>query len=209
MEAQQLAQYFSLSPEQIAKFAQLPELYAHWNAQINVISRQDVDNLIEKHVLHSLAIAKVQDFKPGAAVLNVGTGGGFPGIPLAILFPKTEFLLTDSIGKKIKVVTEVAAALGLDNVTAQHIRSEQVRQEFDFVVSRAVAPLGQLLDWTQGRIVRNNFHELKNGLLCLKGGDLSDEIKQSGAKSVRKWEISTFFPHPFFETKQVLYVPYR
>jgi 16S rRNA (guanine527-N7)-methyltransferase len=204
-----LLTYFpDLTTTQQAQFAALPELYAVWNAQINVISRQDVDNLMERHVLHALALAKVQPFANGSLILDVGTGGGFPGIPLAILFPKASFVLVDSIGKKIKVVQEVAQALCLQNVQAEHKRAEQVDVLFDFAVSRAVAPLATLIAWTRKNVARNHFHTLQNGLLCLKGGDLTQEITDSQAKGVREWDIATLFPQPYFETKKVVYVPY-
>ncbi len=208
MVADLLPYFPDLTPQQQTHFAALPELYRHWNAQINVISRQDVDNLLERHVLHSLAIAQVQRFAPGSTVLDVGTGGGFPGIPLAILHPQVEFHLVDSIGKKIKVVQEVAAALGLQNVQAYHKRAEQVDVLFDFAVSRAVAPLAELIGWTRHNVSRNRFHDLPNGLICLKGGDLADEINQSRAKNVKVWDIARFYPQPFFETKKVVFVPY-
>jgi 16S rRNA (guanine527-N7)-methyltransferase len=209
MSAELLSYFPALSPAQLALFAQLPDLYRHWNAQINVISRQDVDNLMERHVLHSLAIAKVQPFANGATILDVGTGGGFPGIPLAIMYPEVEFHLVDSIGKKIKVVQEVAAALGLKNVQAYHKRAEQVDVLFDFAVSRAVAPLAELISWTKHNAARNSFHTLANGLICLKGGDLTEELNQSGAKGVLVKNIADFYQHPFFETKKVVYAPYR
>jgi 16S rRNA (guanine527-N7)-methyltransferase len=204
----ELLTYFpALSATQQAHFAALPDLYRTWNAQINVISRQDVDNLLERHVLHSLAIAKVQPFAKGSVILDIGTGGGFPGIPLAILHPGVEFHLVDSIGKKIKVVQEVASALGLTNITAYHKRAEQVDVSFDFAVTRAVAPLGELIGWCKHNVARNRFHDLPNGLLCLKGGDLQEEINLSGARGVKTWNIADFYPQPFFETKKVLLAP--
>jgi 16S rRNA (guanine527-N7)-methyltransferase len=208
MSADVLTYFPTLTPAQQAHFAALPELYRTWNAQINVISRQDVDNLIERHVLHSMAIAKVQTFANGSVIVDVGTGGGFPGIPLAILYPQVEFHLVDSIGKKIKVVQEVIDALGLQNVAAYHKRAEQLDVLFDFVVTRAVAPLGELMGWTRKNVSRNRFHDRPNGILCLKGGDLAEEIKLSGAKNVQQITISDFYPQPFFETKKVVYAPY-
>ncbi len=204
--------YFpDLSAGQQAKFAQLPELYTDWNAKINVISRQDVDNLEERHVLHSLAIAKVLAFKPGARVFDLGTGGGFPGIPLAIFFPETEFFLSDGTGKKIQVVQEVAKALGLSNVTAQQVRAEDVKPagQFDFVVTRGVAPLDQLMNWTQ-RLLRNkHIHAYPNGLLALKGGNLKPEIKALPGKASEYTEIfpiREMFREAFFDEKVVVYV---
>lgn len=202
-----IEKYFPrLTDTQKQQFAQLGELYATWNAQINVISRADIDNLYEKHILHSLAIAKVVDFKDFTEILDVGTGGGFPGIPLAILFPNCQFLLVDSIGKKIKVVNEVATALGLENIRAEQMRAELVEGEFDFVVSRAVTRLLPFYGWVKGKININNYNKLKNGILYLKGGDLKEELKELGKKS-RVFELSDYFTEEFFETKMVVYVP--
>jgi 16S rRNA (guanine527-N7)-methyltransferase len=173
-----IQQYFkNLSEKQIKQFDQLYDLYSFWNAQINVISRKDIEELYERHILHSLGIAKFISFKPGEKVLDVGTGGGFPGIPLAILFPETQFHLVDSIGKKIKVVTEVASALGLDNVKASHSRAEQIEGKFDFVVSRAVTRLIEFYPWVQGKFNKDSKNAIANGILYLKGGDLTEEIK--------------------------------
>jgi len=194
-----------LSPEQIQQFEQLGELYPFWNAQINVISRKDIDMLYLHHILHSLAIAKVITFLPGEKVLDVGTGGGFPGIPLAILFPETQFHLVDSIGKKIKVVNEVAKALGLKNVKASHMRAEQVNDQFDFVVSRAVTQLKDFYPWIRNKIKRGGKNTLANGVLYLKGGDLEEEITNSGIRDINKYRISKFFSQEFFLTKFVLY----
>ena len=201
-----IERYFpDLSPEQKAQFAQLPALYEHWNAQINVISRKDTDHFLERHVLHSLAIAKIQSFLPGSSVLDIGTGGGFPGIPLAILFPEVEFHLVDSIGKKIKVVTEVANSLGLKNVRASHLRAEQIKERYDFIVSRAVTQMPVFLTWVKGKSKPKNFHEHKNGILFLKGGDLTEEL--AGLKyPIKRYPIADFFKEDFFETKQVVYV---
>jgi 16S rRNA (guanine527-N7)-methyltransferase len=202
-----IEKYFPrLTDKQKQQFAQLGELYTTWNAQINVISRADIDNLYEKHILHSLAIAKVVDFKDFTEILDVGTGGGFPGIPLAILYPNCQFLLVDSIGKKIKVVNEVATALGLENIKAEQMRAELVEGEFDFVVSRAVTRLLPFYGWVKGKININNYNKLKNGILYLKGGDLKEELKELGKKS-KVYELSNHFEEEFFETKMVVHVP--
>ncbi len=195
----------NLTERQRQQFAALPALYAEWNAQINVISRKDMDNFVVHHLLHSLAIAKVQPFKPMCDILDVGTGGGFPGIPLAILFPQTNFHLVDSIGKKIKVVQAVADALELANVRAEQTRAEQVRGEYDFVVSRAVTDLRQFVPWVRGRISRSNYHDLRNGILYLKGGDIAEELQPF--KKAKVYNISDYFDDPFFETKKVVYLP--
>ena len=202
-----IEKYFPrLTEKQKQQFTQLGELYATWNAQINVISRADIDNLYEKHILHSLAIAKIVDFKDFTEILDVGTGGGFPGIPLAILYPNCQFLLVDSIGKKIKVVNEIATALGLENIKAEQMRAELVEGEFDFVVSRAVTKLLPFYGWVKGKININNYNKLKNGILYLKGGDLKEELKELGKKS-RVFELSDYFTEEFFETKMVVHVP--
>lgn len=209
MEIAILEKYFpNLSDSQQAQFAQLGELYSFWNAQINVISRQDVENLYEKHVLHSLGIAKVQAFKPGTEVLDVGTGGGFPGIPLAILFPEVQFHLIDSIGKKIKVVNEVATALQLKNVQAQQIRAEDVNETYDFVVSRAVTHIKPFYGWVRNKLSTNHFHERKNGILYLKGGELDEELREL-AKPHKVYNLSDYFEEEFFESKKVVYVPFH
>jgi len=182
-------------------------LYKFWNAQINVISRKDIDELYIKHVLHSLGIAKVQSFKPGSKVLDVGTGGGFPGIPLAILFPETNFYLVDSIGKKIKVVKEVAEALGLKNVKAEQIRAENVKGEFDFIVSRAVTKMDDFVAWTRKKIAKKQRHEIKNGILYLKGGDLTDELASFPKATL--YDLTDFFKEEFFETKKVVHIPLK
>ncbi|WPU92543.1 16S rRNA (guanine(527)-N(7))-methyltransferase RsmG [Mucilaginibacter sabulilitoris] len=198
--------YFPLlTTKQHAQIEQLPQLYDLWNSQINVISRKDIDLLYERHVLHSMGIAKVMPFLPGENVLDVGTGGGFPGIPLAILFPQTEFHLVDSIGKKIKVVQEVAKALGLTNVKATHERAEQIDEKFDFVVSRAVTQLKDFYPWVRGKFKKESKNALANGILYLKGGDLELEIKESGLK-VQQYYLKDYFTEEFFETKQVIYV---
>jgi 16S rRNA (guanine527-N7)-methyltransferase len=199
--------YFpDLTDEQRSKFGQMEDLYQYWNARVNVISRQDIDTLYERHVLHSLGIAKVQAFKPGTNLLDVGTGGGFPGLPLAILFPETQFHLVDSIGKKIRVVQEIATALKLDNVRAEQIRAERLDDSYEFVVSRAVTRITPFVSWVKKNISRNSFHELRNGILYLKGGDLAEELADLNQKS-RIYELSDYFKEDFFETKKVLYVP--
>ncbi|MDZ7900879.1 MAG: 16S rRNA (guanine(527)-N(7))-methyltransferase RsmG [Arcicella sp.] len=202
-----IEKYFpQLTEQQKQQFVQLGELYIHWNAQINLISRTDMENLYEKHILHSLAIAKVVNFKDFTEILDVGTGGGFPGIPLAILFPFCQFHLVDSIGKKIKVVNEVATALGLTNVRAEQMRAEQVQGEYDFIVSRAVTRLLPFYGWVKGKININNYNSVRNGILYLKGGDLKEEIKELGKKA-RIYELSDYFTEEFFETKKIVHVP--
>lgn len=203
-----IEKYFGgLTPEQEKQFLLLGELYADWNQKINVISRKDLDMLYEKHVLHSLAIAAVCNFNPAARVLDIGTGGGFPGIPLAIFFPEVNFLLADSIGKKIKVVQAVAEALDLKNVTAVQTRVEDLKgQKFHFAVSRAVAPLKELWQWAKPLIaVGKESEELANGLICLKGGDLNMEISESMVRP-RMTPVNEIFPEPYFEEKYLLYV---
>jgi len=201
-----ILKYFpDLSPVQQQQYQQLPELYNFWNNQINVISRKDIDLLLERHVLHSLGIAKVMPFLPGESVLDVGTGGGFPGLPLAILFPETQFYLVDSIGKKIKVVNEVATAIGLKNLKAEHARAEQMPGKFDFVVSRAVTQLKDFYPWVKGKFNKASKNKLPNGILYLKGGDLSQEIAESGLH-VKQYHLKDYFTDEFFETKQVIYV---
>lgn len=196
-----------LSEIQLKQFSMLEDLYIDWNAQINVISRKDIEALYVKHVLHSLGIAKVQPFLPGSKILDVGTGGGFPGIPLAIMFPETQFVLVDSIGKKIKVVEAVAEALGLQNVTAIHARAEKVQGEFDFIVSRAVTKMDDFVKWVRKKIRRKNNHLLKNGVLYLKGGDLSEELQNF--PSAKLYDLTDYFNDPFFETKKVVHVPIK
>ena len=201
-----LLKYFSdLSPTQRKQFEQLKEVYDEWNAQINVISRKDTENFYERHVLHSLAIAKVISFKDDSEILDIGTGGGFPGIPLAILFPKCQFVLVDSIGKKIKVVNEVAQALGLKNVKGIHERAENIDQQFDFIVSRAVTSMPSFLTWTKDKFKKKNLNDLSNGILYLKGGDLTEEMKEVN-KFYKITDIPSFFDEEFFETKKVVYV---
>jgi len=202
-----IQKYFKgLTDQQIAQFDQLYELYSFWNSQINVISRKDIDELYERHILHSLGIAKFCSFKAGERVLDVGTGGGFPGIPLAILFPEIHFHLVDSIGKKIKVVTEVATALGLKNVKASHLRAEQITDKYDFVVSRAVTRLIDFYPWVKGKFNKDSKNAIPNGILYLKGGDLKEEISESRLKA-ELYPLSDYFEEEFFETKFVVYIP--
>jgi 16S rRNA (guanine527-N7)-methyltransferase len=204
---EELLRYFpNLSPTARAQFEQLLPLYTEWNAQINVISRKDIEQLYIRHVIHSLAIHKFIQMAPGSRVLDIGTGGGFPGIPLAIMLPDVEFVLVDSVGKKIKVVQEVSQALGLTNVTAIHERAEKIKGPFDFVLSRAVAELKELLQWSNGKIARKQINALPNGLICLKGGDLTEEFKGLG-KSIESYPITGWFSEEFFETKKLVYVP--
>ncbi|MBA3664381.1 MAG: 16S rRNA (guanine(527)-N(7))-methyltransferase RsmG [Bacteroidetes bacterium] len=200
-----IQKYFpGLDATQTKKFEQLYDLYSHWNSQINVISRKDIDLLYERHILHSLGIAKVINFKAGTTILDVGTGGGFPGIPLAIMFPQCEFLLVDSIGKKIKVVNEVAEALDLNNVFGRQQRAEEVKERFHFVVSRAVTEFPAFYEWVKGKFLRENFNDLPNGILCLKGGDLKEEFGKFYDKA-KFYELKDFFEEEFFETKKVVY----
>jgi 16S rRNA (guanine527-N7)-methyltransferase len=194
-----------LTDKQRSLFYSLKSLYETWNAQINVISRKDTDNFYERHVLHSLAIAKIIAFKPGAKILDIGTGGGFPGIPLAILFPEAQFTLVDSIGKKIKVVNEIVKSLELRNVIGIHCRAEDIQDQFDFIVSRAVTAMPEFLKWTKGKFLSKNNGSLPNGVLYLKGGDLKEELQ--GLKGIKIYPIQTFFSTEFFETKAVVYVP--
>lgn len=204
-----LLKYFpELTERQREQFAALLPLYEDWNSKINVISRKDMANFYEHHVLHSLAIAKVQPFKTQADILDVGTGGGFPGIPLAIMFPHSNFHLVDSIGKKIKVVQSVAESLGLKNVRAEQIRAEQVQGDFDFIVSRAVTDLSQFTQWVRGKVSDIQYHHLRNGILYLKGGDLAEELSPF-KKKARTWDISDFFEEAYFQTKKVIYLPFH
>lgn len=207
MTADIVKKYFpDLTEKQLEQFELLFPLYKEWNEKINVISRKDIDNIMLHHVLHSLAIAKIVGFKPGTEILDVGTGGGFPGIPLAILFPECQFFLVDSIGKKIKVVEEIAKALGLLNVHAKHARAEDIDQDFEFVVSRAVTRITPFYYWIHKKISPNHFHPMRNGILYLKGGDLKEELEEFGKKH-KLYDLSTIFEEDFFETKKVLYVP--
>ena len=202
-----LKQFPNLSDVQKEQFAKLENLYQDWNAKINVISRKDIAELYTKHVLHSLAIAKVQKFEPGTYILDVGTGGGFPGIPLAILFPETRFYLIDVILKKINVVKAVAEALELKNVKAEQLRAENVKGDFDFIVSRAVTNMPDFVSWIKDKIKKQNKHELKNGILYLKGGDLSEELKDF--PKATEYNISELFSDEFFETKKVVHLPLK
>ncbi len=202
---QEIIKYFpNLTDVQKEQFAKLEALYIEWNAKINVISRKDIDELYTRHVLHSLGIAKVMDFKPGADVMDVGTGGGFPGIPLAILFPETNFYLIDVIAKKIKVVQEVANGLGLKNVKAEQKRAETVNRDFDFVVSRAVTNMPDFVKWVRGKIKKEQNHDLPNGILYLKGGDLTEELQVF--QKVTLYNLSDYFEGEFFETKKVVHL---
>lgn len=203
-----IQRYFTdFTPAQLHQFEQLGPLYTDWNARINVVSRKDIDSLYSRHVLHSLAIATTFSFEAGQKILDIGTGGGFPGIPLAIFFPETQFLLADSIRKKLTVVEEIAKAIGLTNVNTHWGRVEEIREKnsFDFAVSRAVAPLGDLWRWAKPLIRRGREGEYKNGLVCLKGGDLHQEISDSGCKPMI-WDIHDFFPEDMFLEKYMLYV---
>ena len=198
--------YFpELTEKQIEQFTDLQQLYQHWNAQINVISRKNMDTLYTNHILHSLAIAKVIQFEKGTKILDIGTGGGFPGIPLAILFPEVDFLLVDSIGKKIKVVNQVSNAIGLTNVIALHERAENIKDTFDFVVSRAVTNMTDFKKWVKGKFNNTHNNTLNNGILYLKGGDLSEELR---GISHSKYKIADLFEEEFFETKKVIYISY-
>lgn len=200
--------YFpDLSAEQKEQFNKLEELYKFWNAQINVISRKDIDSLYLHHILHSLGIAKVLEFLPGEKVLDVGTGGGFPGIPLAILFPDAHFHLVDSIGKKIKVVQEVSRAIGLKNLVATHARAEQIDDKFNFIISRAVTQLKDFYPWVRGKFEKKPLNKLPNGVLYLKGGDLELELQESKLKEVHLYPLSAYFEENYFETKYVVYFP--
>jgi len=208
-----ILKYFSdFTKEQIDQFAALEKLYKEWNEKINVISRKDIEGLYEKHVLHSLSIAAVFDFKKGSRIMDLGTGGGFPGIPLAIFFPDVHFHLVDSIAKKLKVIEAIAETIGLKNITTQHTRAEEIKdRKFDFVISRAVAPLKDLWKWSKPLIstkqtaIENEEATFKPGLICLKGGDLSAEIQDSKTRS-RIMEIPSIFPEEFFKEKYILYL---
>jgi 16S rRNA (guanine527-N7)-methyltransferase len=203
-----ITKYFdSLTEDQLNKYERLAALYADWNTKINVISRKDIDELYIKHVLHSLGIAKVIKFAPGTAILDVGTGGGFPGIPLAIMFPEVKFVLVDSIGKKIKVVEAVAKALELNNVKAIQGRAETVKGEFDFIVSRAVTTMPQFVNWIKNKVKKKQINSLKNGILYLKGGDLTEELQLFSKSEI--YHLSNCFEESFFETKKVVHLPLK
>ena len=204
-----ILKYFpDLTAKQVEQFSQLQDLYADWNEKINVISRKDMDKFYIHHVLHSLGIAKVMGFQPGTKILDIGTGGGFPGIPLAILFPDTHFHLVDSIGKKITVVKEVAKALKLSNVEAQQARAESLVRKYDFVISRAVTRMINFYPWVKGKIKREDFNEFQNGILYLKGGDVDEEMEELD-KSYVTYHLSDYFKEDFFETKKVVYMPWE
>ncbi|UWX54164.1 16S rRNA (guanine(527)-N(7))-methyltransferase RsmG [Maribacter litopenaei] len=208
MTAETIFKYFpNLSEVQQNQIVLLEELYKDWNQKINVVSRKDIDELYLRHVLHSLGIAKVQVFNLGSEILDVGTGGGFPGIPLAILFPEVQFTLVDSIGKKIKVVNEVVEGLGLNNVQTINSRVEEVPKQFDFIVSRAVAAMPTFVHWVKGKIKKEYLHERKNGILYLKGGDLSDELETY--RNAEIFDLTRYFDEDFFETKKVVYLPLK
>lgn len=203
-----ILKYFTnLTEDQINKFTQLENLYQDWNLKINVVSRKDIDELYLRHVVHSLGIAKVINFKDGSKILDVGTGGGFPGIPLAILFPNCSFHLVDSIAKKIKVVDEVVEGLGLTNVKTTHCRVEELHDTYDFIVSRAVAIMPTFVHWVKGKIAKDHKNELKNGILYLKGGDLSEELYDY--KTATIYNLSDFYTDEFFETKKVVHLPLK
>ena len=203
-----IKKYFdNLSEKQLEQFSKLQELYQDWNLKINVVSRKDIDELYLRHVLHSLGIAKVMEFKAGAKVMDVGTGGGFPGIPLAILFPETQFHLVDSIGKKIKVVNEVVEGLGLENVKTTHGRVEEVDETYDFIVSRAVAQMETFHRWVKNKVKKKENHALKNGILYLKGGDLTEELANFPKATI--YDLPDFFEEDFFETKKVVHLPMK
>ncbi|MBK0382412.1 16S rRNA (guanine(527)-N(7))-methyltransferase RsmG [Pedobacter sp. SD-b] len=208
MTSKIIQKYFpNLTQIQIKQFDLLLGLYQNWNSQINVISRKDIDLLYERHILHSLGIAEVCGFLPNQSVLDVGTGGGFPGIPLAILFPETQFLLVDSIGKKIKVVNEVSSAIGLKNLKAVHSRAEQINEKFDFIVSRAVTQLKDFYPWIKGKFKKESTNRLPNGVLYLKGGNLDQELKDSQLNNIKLYPLKDYFGEDFFDTKYVVYFP--
>ncbi|MDB2462519.1 16S rRNA (guanine(527)-N(7))-methyltransferase RsmG [Algibacter sp.] len=203
-----ILKYFpNLTEDQIDKFTKLEDLYQDWNLKINVVSRKDIDELYMRHVLHSLGIAKVISFKDGTKLLDVGTGGGFPGIPLAILFPECSFHLVDSIAKKLKVVDEVVAGLSLTNVKTTHSRVEDINANYDFIISRAVAAMPTFVHWVKGKIAKEQKHDLKNGILYLKGGDLSEELKDY--KTTTIYNLNDYFEEDFYETKKLVHLPLK
>ncbi|WP_322549735.1 16S rRNA (guanine(527)-N(7))-methyltransferase RsmG [Flavobacterium psychraquaticum] len=202
-----LRQFPNLTENQRIQFEMLQALYEDWNSKINVISRKDIDELYTRHVLHSLGMAKIIEFRPGSKIMDVGTGGGFPGIPLAILFPEVDFYLIDVIAKKIKVVNEVATALGLKNVKAEQKRAELVKQEFDFIVSRAVTNMTDFVSWVDGAVSKKQNHEIGNGILYLKGGDLTEELKDF--PNATEYNLADFFKEEFFETKKIVHLPLK
>lgn len=201
-----ILKYFpDLTPAQVKQFTQLQQLYSEWNERINVISRKDIENLYERHVLHSLAIAKFVHFKDGTKIMDLGSGGGFPGVPLAIMFPECRFHLVDSINKKLNVIDAVTEATGIKNVFTFHSRAEQMDFQYDFVVTRAVAPLSDLLNWTKHKYIAKDRNDVKNGLIALKGGNLDEEIAQAGLKHVLRKKLSDYFNEPFFGDKYLIY----
>lgn len=203
-----ILKYFpNLTEIQIKQFTELEELYQDWNLKINVVSRKDIDELYLRHVLHSMGIAKVIEFKDGSKILDVGTGGGFPGIPLAILFPECQFHLVDSIAKKLKVVNEVVEGLGLTNVKTTHSRVEEINDTFDFIVSRAVAIMPTFVHWVKGKIAKKQNHDLRNGILYLKGGDLTEELQSYRTATI--YNLSDYFDEEFYETKKVVHLPLK
>lgn len=206
-EIEIITKYFpNLTDKQIKQFEQIGPLYREWNEKINVISRKDTENLYTNHILHSLGIAKVMEFKPGATVLDVGTGGGFPGIPLSILFPETQFHLVDSIGKKITVVNEVAKGAGITNVKGEQIRAEQIKAKYDFIVSRAVTRMKEFYGWVNAKVKKDSTHSLDNGILYLKGGDLDEELNEL-KRPYSVYDLTDYFTEEFFETKRVVFMP--
>lgn len=203
-----ILKYFpDLTEDQINKFRKLEELYQDWNLKINVVSRKDIDELYLRHVLHSLAIAKFIQFKDGTRIMDVGTGGGFPGIPLAIMFPNCQFHLVDSISKKLKVVNEVVEGLGLTNVKTTHTRVEDINETYDFIVSRAVAAMPTFVRWIKGKVAKKSLHEIKNGVIYLKGGDLADELENFSTAQI--FELNQYFDEDFFETKKIVHLPIK
>ncbi|MBQ0787076.1 MAG: 16S rRNA (guanine(527)-N(7))-methyltransferase RsmG, partial [Oceanihabitans sp.] len=201
-----ILKYFpNLTEDQIDKFTKLEALYQDWNLKINVVSRKDIDELYLRHVLHSLAIAKIIDFKPKTKIMDVGTGGGFPGIPLAILYPECSFHLVDSINKKLNVVREVAEGLGLENVKTTHCRVEEIKDTYDFIVSRAVAAMPTFVHWVKARVAKKQNHALKNGIIYLKGGDLAEELQDYPKATI--YNIADFYTEDFFETKKIVHLP--
>jgi 16S rRNA (guanine527-N7)-methyltransferase len=203
-----ISKYFpELSDVQLHQFDALQGLYEDWNSKINVISRKDIESLYVRHALHSLSIAKLIQFKSGSKILDIGTGGGFPGIPLAILFPETKFHLVDSINKKLKVVNGVAESLGLENVKTTHSRAESIKGHYDFIISRAVTTMPDFVSWIKSRVAKKSLHPLKNGILYLKGGDLTEELKLY--KTATLYDLSTYFEEDFFETKKIVHLPLK
>lgn len=203
-----LSKYFpELSDVQLHQFRALQGLYEDWNSKINVISRKDIESLYLRHVLHSLSIAKLIQFKEGSKILDIGTGGGFPGIPLAILFPDVEFHLVDSINKKLNVVNGVAGSLGLVNIKTTHSRAESIQGNYDFIVSRAVTTMPDFVSWVKNRVAKKSLHNLRNGILYLKGGDLTEELKLY--KKATLYDLNTYFEEDFFETKKIVHLPLK